>query len=295
MGATKLSRFDDDAAQAHYREAYDRTLAAGGVDVTRHDVATEFGTTHVLEAGRADRPPLVLLHTMSFSSTVWVRNLAALSADHRVLAVDTVGDLGLSRSERTVTGRSDWVRWLEQALEPFGLPAAAMAGNSYGGWLATAFAVDRPDRVTRLVLISPPVLFAPLRPAFFARVIRAPFIRRPAGAERFARWFFHAGTFEDEVARLWLEQFKVGMPTFTISRAFPRPKPLAEAELRGLSVPVLLVEGEDEPIHDPRKAIGRAHERLPGVKSELLPGTKHVAPLEQPDRLNDLMCKFLAD
>ena len=94
-----LSRFANTAARSRYEQAYNRTLETAGVDVDVHDVPTAFGSTHVVEAGSRSDPPLVLLHTMSFSSTVWVRNLAALSQQRRVLAIDTIGDVNLSRSE----------------------------------------------------------------------------------------------------------------------------------------------------------------------------------------------------
>ena len=83
--------------------------------------------------GDAGRPPLVLLHTMSFSSTVWVRNIAALSQQYRVLAVDTIGDVNLSCSERTVKGRDDYVEWFTDVLAALDVSRTAIAGNSYGG------------------------------------------------------------------------------------------------------------------------------------------------------------------
>jgi pimeloyl-ACP methyl ester carboxylesterase len=74
---------------------------------------------------------------------------------------------------------------------------------------------------------------------------------------------------------------------------FPRPAAFAESELRSLATPVLLIEGEDEPMHDPRAAISRATEMLTDVRTELIPRTKHLAELEQPERVNDLVLTFL--
>jgi hypothetical protein len=79
----KLARFTSDAAQARYEQAYEKTLASSGVAVKSHEVPTTFGSTHVVEAGDVAKPPLVLLHAMSFSASVWVRNLAALSEARR--------------------------------------------------------------------------------------------------------------------------------------------------------------------------------------------------------------------
>jgi pimeloyl-ACP methyl ester carboxylesterase len=287
------SGFVSTEARSRYAEAYDRTLATAGVPLRAHDVPTGFGLTHIVEAGEETKPPLVLLHTMSFSATVWVRNLAGLSRHYRVLAIDTIGDLNLSRSQRAIGGRDDYVEWFSDVLAALGIARVPIAGNSYGGWLAANFALLRPEMVSRIVLISPPVVFTTYRASFYAHVFRAPFIRSEPKAERFGRWFVSEQTFADEAPRRWLDQFSVGMPYFRM-RGFPWPKALTDEEVRSITVPVLLIEGEDEPIHNPRRAIERAEKLLASVRTTLLPATKHVAELEHPDRINHLILDHLA-
>src|SRR6185312_3241273 len=75
----KLARFENAEALSRYRQAYEKTAASAAVPIRVHDVPTTFGSTHVIEAGEEDKPPLVLLHAMCFSSTAWVRSLASLS------------------------------------------------------------------------------------------------------------------------------------------------------------------------------------------------------------------------
>jgi len=291
----RLSRFANTAARSRYERAYNQTLTTAGVHVDVHDVPTAFGSTHVIEAGSHSDPPLVLLHTMSFSSTVWVRNLAALSQQRRVLAIDTIGDMNLSRSEVKVSGRDDYVKWFVDVLAAFGIDRTAIAGNSYGGWLAANFAMLRPELVSYVIMISPPLVFTKYRAAFYAHLLRLPFLRSEAAAKQFARWFVTDQTFDDHAARLWLDQFSVGMPFFRGMNGFPRPRgPFTDDELRSLAAPVLLIEGEDEPMHDPRSSIERATRLLPSVATSLLPDTKHVAELEHPESVNQLMLKHLA-
>jgi pimeloyl-ACP methyl ester carboxylesterase len=291
----RLSRFANSAARSRYEQAYNRTLETAGVHLDAHDVPTAFGSTHVIEAGSRSEPPLVLLHTMSFSSTVWVRNLAALSERRRVLAIDTIGDVNLSRSEVKIGGRDDYIEWFVEVLAAFGISRTAIAGNSYGGWLAANFALLRPELVSRVILISPPLVFTKYRPGFYAHLLRAPVVRSESGAKRFARWFVTDETFDDDGARLWLDQFSVGMPFFRGMNGFPRPRgPFTGDELRSLAAPVLLIEGEDEPMHDPRASIERATRFLPSVATSLLPDTKHVAELEHPASVNQLILSHLA-
>jgi pimeloyl-ACP methyl ester carboxylesterase len=56
---------------------------------------------------------------------------------------------------------------------------------------------------------------------------------------------------------------------------------------------VLAVEGEGEPLHDPAAAIARAEGRLPSVTAVRLPNASHLAGLEQPERVNELILEHL--
>jgi pimeloyl-ACP methyl ester carboxylesterase len=282
----KLARFEDAEALSRYRQAYEKTAASAAVPIRVHDIRTTFGSTHVIEAGEEDKPPLVLLHAMCFSSTAWVRNLAALSRERRVLAIDTIG----------VRGRDDYARWFAEVLQSLQVTRTAIAGNSYGGWLAANFAMVRPDLVSHLVLVSPPLVFVKYRPSFYAILLQALLARSPARAENFARRFFLSDqTFDDAAARLWLDQFKVGIPFFRGMSTFPRPRgPFTDEELRSITAPTLLVEGEREPMHDPKVAIDRAQTLLPSIVTELLDDARHVPGLVAPEHLNQLILEHLS-
>ncbi len=291
----RLPGFKDADCLTRYAQAYDATLASAGVPVRRHQIRTSLGSTNVVEAGAPELPPLVLLHAMSFSGSLWVRNLAALSQERRVLAVDTIGDVNLSRCERRPRGREDFMGWLTELLQELGIDRTAIAGNSFGGWLAAHFTREHPERVTHLVLISPAVVFVKFRPSFYLKTLQVPLARTPARAARFARGFVGDAAFTDPSAQLWIAQMAVGMPYFRGLMRFPPPRgPLTDAQLAAISPPVLLIEGADEPIHDPAAALARAKERIPSINAVLLPDTRHVAGLERPERVNDLILSHLS-
>src|SRR5690606_8281921 len=45
--------------------------------------------------------------------------------------------------------------WLDDLMAGLGLERAALAGISFGGWMALDYATRRPERVTKLALIAP--------------------------------------------------------------------------------------------------------------------------------------------
>jgi pimeloyl-ACP methyl ester carboxylesterase len=110
-------------------------------------------------AGATREIPLVLLHGGGPGATGasnYARNIDAFaSAGYRVLVPDMPG-YGRSTKE---LDHSDpfgdlalFVRGLLDALE---VEKAHVVGNSYGGAAALRLALDRPDRVARLVLMGP--------------------------------------------------------------------------------------------------------------------------------------------
>ena len=68
--------------------AYDTALALWPVPYESFDVPTRFGNTHIIASGPKGAPPLVLLHATSASATMWFPNIADLSREYRVYALD---------------------------------------------------------------------------------------------------------------------------------------------------------------------------------------------------------------
>lgn len=90
----KLPIFTTHDDRAKYLAAYEAMFALWKVPYDSIDVKTRFGSTHINACGPKGGQPLVLLHGAGLSSTAWYANIPGLSADHRVYAVDVIGDAG---------------------------------------------------------------------------------------------------------------------------------------------------------------------------------------------------------
>jgi hypothetical protein len=117
---------------------YDEVLTDWSVPATEFMVPTRYGVTHVTEAGPKDGPVTVLLHGMGFPAPVMWATLAPHSGiSHRLIAPDTIGDVGKSLFEGdTKAPRSgvDNSHWLGDVLEgvAIGDGKVAIVGTSYG-------------------------------------------------------------------------------------------------------------------------------------------------------------------
>lgn len=117
------------------------------VDVGGHAV-------HVLERGEG--APVVLLHGAGGNLLDWVVGpMAAIAARHHVIALDRPG-LGYSLRPPGMEDPREQARHLDAALERLGIGRAVLAGHSYGGAVALAWALERPERVAGLVLLGAP-------------------------------------------------------------------------------------------------------------------------------------------
>jgi pimeloyl-ACP methyl ester carboxylesterase len=83
-------------ARAAVMSIYDEKLARWPVPFEELDVRTRYGFTHVVASGAADAPPVVLVHMAGCAAIVWRSLVASLATDHRVYAIDTIGDAGKS-------------------------------------------------------------------------------------------------------------------------------------------------------------------------------------------------------
>lgn len=107
------------------------------------------------DTGPRDAPALILLHGFGASLDTWEPWAQALSASFRVVRLDLPG-FGLTGPDPT----GDYtdtraIKILTGLMDLLGIDRASLIGNSLGGRIAWNFAALNPDRVTRLVLISP--------------------------------------------------------------------------------------------------------------------------------------------
>src|SRR4030088_647552 len=116
-------------------------------------------STRIAEAGSAASPAVMLLHGTGGHWEAYAPNLKALSEHFRCIAVDMVGS--------GFTGRPDYdyeipvyVRHIADLLDVLGVARASFIWMSPGSWVAARFALDHPERTSKLILLSPAGLIA---------------------------------------------------------------------------------------------------------------------------------------
>ena len=241
--------------------------------------------------GRADeRPPLVLLHGLSFDRRMWEPALAALSAGdpgRQVLALDLPGhgDSPMQPSADVI----DVAAGVASAVEDAGLAAPVVVGHSIAAIIATVYAsvhsargivnVDQPLDVgfAAMLQANREVVTGPAFPALWAN-LRAAMGIDLLSAE--ARALLDTGTpRQDTVLAYWREALEMH-PAELQAKSDE-----TVASLREQHLPYLVVAGHAWE----RGELARLHDALPQAKVEVIPDSGHFPHLRDPARFADYL------
>jgi pimeloyl-ACP methyl ester carboxylesterase len=294
---THTSPFKSPEGEAAFLEAYDNAMKFWPVTYEESEITNRFGTTHVVTSGPKDAPPLVLLHGMLGTLTMWSPNIADLSKDYRVYAIDVMGQPGKSVPNEPIRDAAGFVAWLSETFNGLDLDRLYLVGMSYGAWLAIHFTLTAPERVQKLVLLSPVACFQPLVRQFILRMLPMGLFPTRLTVNSFFGWMGINDTPGDRVAQSQLDLTYLGMKHFRFPPEAARLMPgvFSDEELRTLPVPVLLLIGEREVLYDPVKALARARRLISNFEGELVPQSSHDMCVSQHRIVDERVLAFLND
>ena len=252
---------------------------------------------HFLDRGRG--PPVVLIHGLS--GQIGNFNYALiepLAQAYRVLAVDRPGSGYSVRRAGSTASIGAQAGIIAKAIRSLGLGRPVVVGHSLGGAVALALALDYPDCVGALALISPATHPVPKPPrAFRALAIRSPSLRRlfawtlatPGGlmARRLAmREVFGPEAPPPDFAGpggglLALRPLNVEAASADLIAAETDLK-LMPKRYPSITVPVGVLFGRDDRVLDWRVHGESMRHEIPSLDFQLIDGG-HMLPVTQPD------------
>ena len=252
---------------------------------------------HYIDAGSGE-PALVLLHAFPLHSGMWAPQVEHLSAQRRIIAPDLLGfgasDAPESMFRYTMAGAADLVAGL---LDRLGLRRVVVGGLSMGGYVAFAFLRQYADRVAALIL-------ADTRPgadtteAFERRTDQQDQVTR-IGTEALIETLLEGllcdatRTERPEIVE-WVRRLMANPPAgFIGALEAMKLRPDATEELAKISVPTLVLVGEDDALSPPDVARDM-QERISGAELAVLPRAGHLSNIEAAHEFNAAVGAFLS-
>ena len=256
---------------------------------------------HLRESGRREAPALILLHGFGSSLQTWDGWAGRLSTTYRVIRFDLPG-FGLTGADPT-GDYSDrrGVQVLAALMDQLGIRRAGLVGNSLGGKLAWQFALQHPERVDRLVLISPDGFASPgfeygRKPSLPFTVRLLPFILpRPLLRMSLLPAYGDRRRLDEATVTRYRDlMLAPGVRRAMVARMaqvmLEDPVPL----LGRIRAPTLLLWGERDAMIPPSNAADYAR-AIPHARLVMLPGLGHVPFEEAPAESLRPVLRFLGE
>jgi pimeloyl-ACP methyl ester carboxylesterase len=285
--AIPSSIFKTGELEGQYLQLYQQVLQLWRVPFTPLDISTPYGVTHINAAGSPESPTMLLLPGFGANSTQWFPNVAALSSQFRVFAIDTNSQPGKSLPTQPLTP-SNCADWLTKLLDGLGIEKAHLVGISLGGWLALQFTIQQPERVSRAVLLDPAASFEGMSFAFLRHSF-IPFMVHPTrkGLVNYFTWMLRGYHVNEQWGELMIQGILNTRPQPPI-----RASVFSDAALQDLHVPMMLLIGEQSVIYNPQRVYQRARQLIPNIQAEIIPDASHALNAQAAQLVNEHILQF---
>jgi pimeloyl-ACP methyl ester carboxylesterase len=290
MSKKPFSLFKSKKGESEYLEAYEKTLALWPVPYEEVDVMTTFGSTHIIISGPEKSEPLILLHGLDASSTMWYPNIKDLADKYRVYAIDSIIEPGKSVPDRQIKSRKELADWLTGIFDHFHIEKTGIVGLSRGGWLAVNLALFSRNRVSRIVLLSPAVTFTFPSSGFIRDVIRLMVFSTKKTIERIQN---NVSFNPQKIDKTFADQHLKAVRYFSMKAGIGViPALFTDDELKSLDLPVLVLIGDHDVVND-GKSIERARRLIPDITAEIIPDAGHTLTMDRPELVDKRIMEFL--
>jgi 3-oxoadipate enol-lactonase len=175
-----------------------------------------------------------------------------------------------------------------RVVDHLGSRSTHLVGLSMGGRIARNFALVHPDRVRSLTLANTSPGFDALTSGEVERFVEERRNRSPRSAGQLLGSRAHPDAAAALAASFEALRKPSYLKTLEASVAQDRAAPLEQ-----LTVPTLVIAGEEDHVYPPSLA-RRMAERIRGAELVVLEGCGHLSNLEQPEQFNAALLAFLS-
>lgn len=274
--------------------------------IDTHDIAVGESTFHVSETGPRDARPVVFLHGSGPGVTAltnWEWLIGELGDEFHCIAPDVIGFGDSSHPNPPPQGIAAFTQLRVDTLlglfDELGLDAVTLVGNSMGGIISIALALQAPERVRAIVLMGTGGAPVPLTPGLLQLIT---FYDDPTAenmANLLTQFVHDPSHFGDDLHAIAAARLpRATRPEVERShRATFAPGGeglgFTPERIATIAQPTLVVHGDDDRIV-PMASGEYFAQHLPNSRLEIYPDTGHWLQIEQGPKFAASLRTFLA-
>jgi pimeloyl-ACP methyl ester carboxylesterase len=275
------------------------TSTVSGIALQPRTIDAKGIETSYLEAGAGE--PVLMLHGSGPGVSAmanWQNNIGTLAQRFRVLAPDIVGFGATERPDGVTYSLRTWTDHIWAFLDAQGIEKTAIVGNSLGGRIALQMATDRPDRITRMVLMGAPGVGMTLTDGLAA--LRAYEPSHDAMRDLLRNYFaVDPAMITDELVAIRYEASIADGAYESYRAMFFDPRHtgselgITEDEVRAITTPALLVHGREDKVVPMQVSVTMLG-LLPNADLHVFSSCGHWTQIERADEFSALVSDYLA-
>ena len=238
---------------------------------------------------------LILLHGIGASAERWSRVIPTLSRYYRIIIPDIIG-FGYSDKPAVEYTMDFFIDgFFKVFLDNLSIPKANIIGSSFGGHVATEFAIRFNHMVEKLILVSPAGMMKTSTPTLDRYIMAALYPVYEHVYEAFSEMAYDSHNAVNEeivmdfVNRMRLTNAKYAFMSTVLGIRYA---PKLQGRLSRITAPTLLVWGDNDRMI-PMQYAKEYTDEIPENKLVVIKNCGHTPYVERPITFNKIVLRFL--
>ncbi len=246
--------------------------------------------------------PVLLAHGSGPGVSAWANwrlIIPVLSKSRRVIAPDMVGFGYTDRPEGLELNMKTWVKQTINFLDALGIEKTDIVGNSFGGALALALAIDYPDRIRKVVLMGAMGVEFPITEGLDLVWGYEPSVENMK--KMLNLFVYNKEIATDDLAKMRYEtSIEPGFQE-SFSSMFPEPRQQwvefmarTDEEIANIKQPTLIIHGREDAVI-PVENSYKLFNLIDDAQLHIFGHCGHWTQIEQTDKFSKLVDNFLSE
>ena len=237
---------------------------------------------------------LILLHGLGASAERWLPIVPTLSKYFRVIVPDIIG-FGYSDKPTVEYTMDFFIEFFEEFIENMHIHRPIVIGSSFGGYLATEFAIRFSSRVEKLVLAAPAGMMRSSTNVLDQYIMAALYPTYENALRAFMDMAYDPSIVTDDTVRDFINRMRLPNAKYAFMSTLLgiRDSPRLLGRLSKIQVPTLLVWGDSDNMIPLQYS--KEYNEIPGSNLVILKDCGHTPFIEKPTIFSQTILKFLGE